>query len=58
MFPLEQVTITVVGVPKKGENSEGDKLRGADKSLSEGEVYFRDGKYYTLVEEDITNELE
>ena len=58
MFPLEQVTITVVGVPKKGENSEGDKLRGADKSLSEGEVYFRDGKYYTLVEEDITNEIE
>lgn len=49
-FPLELAYLTVVALG----NSDGEEsLAGAEKALANGEVYFHDGKYYTLAEEDI-----
>lgn len=54
--PLERAAITVIALTKKGSDGDSEeKLRGIDKPISEGELYFLDGKYFTVVEEDINN---
>jgi hypothetical protein len=55
-FPLEQATLTLVAL-SGGKDGEAPS-RGVAKSLAAGEVYFQDGKYYTVVEEDKTDALE
>ena len=50
-FPLELAYVTVVALGKGQENDEA--LSGAAKALASGEVYFHEGKYFTLAEEDI-----
>ena len=51
-FPAEQAALTVVALGKaNGEEASS----GAEKSLADGEVYFKDGKYYTVAKEDISN---
>lgn len=49
-FPAKQATVTVVGL--KDESTVGG-LKGDAKALANGEVYFADGKYWTLSEDDI-----
>jgi hypothetical protein len=49
-FAFGTSALTVVGLPE--ETSTGG-LRGLDKAIACGEIYFRDGKYWTVVEEDI-----
>jgi hypothetical protein len=61
-FPKLAATVTAVAValavalPEEGkgkeEASSGGK-KGAEKSVAEGEVYFSEGKWYTVVQEDI-----
>ena len=50
-FPADQAWLTVVDLP---EVSDAQDLRGEEKALAEGEIYFFDGKYYTVIKEDIT----
>jgi hypothetical protein len=52
MFPEQRATVTVVAV----EGSSGGK-EGVDKSVAKGEVYVYDGKYYTVVEDDINTDI-
>jgi hypothetical protein len=49
-LPLSQTTITIVGL---GEENTSGGLTGAQKSLSNGEVYFVDGKYWTVSPDNI-----
>jgi hypothetical protein len=49
-FPMKAATITAVALPE--EASSGDK-KGAEKCVADGEVYFSEGKWYTVVPEDI-----
>jgi hypothetical protein len=51
-FPMLAATITAVALPEQAEASSGDK-QGAEKSVAEGEVYLSEGKWYTVVQEDI-----
>jgi hypothetical protein len=56
IFPEEKATLTVVALTG-GEDGE-TPLRGVAKSLAAGELYFHDGMYYSVTEEDKTNALE
>lgn len=49
-FPNESATLTVVTLP---EESLSSGFQGKEKSVSNGEVYFCEGKYFTVAEEDI-----
>lgn len=49
-FPLGSVTITAVALP---EDTSSNGLSGAEKAVADGEVYFRDSKWWTVNEEDI-----
>ena len=53
-LPLEQVTITAVALP---EDASSNGLAGTEKAVADGEVYFRDGKWWTVVEGDINTDL-
>ena len=53
-IPLGTCTVTVVSV---GSGETGD-FKGVDKSIASGEVYLRDGAYYTVDEADIDTALE
>jgi hypothetical protein len=53
-FPLERAYLTVVALAGEGG---GESLSGAEKAIADGEVYFRDGTYYTLAKEDINAAL-
>jgi hypothetical protein len=48
-FPMLAASITAVAMPEQAQSGK----EGAEKSLSEGEVYFSEGKWYTVVPEDI-----
>ena len=50
-FPFEQAYVTVVAMANSAGG--GESLTGADKALASGEIYFHDGKYFTLSEEHI-----
>lgn len=54
-LPLGESSLTVVGMSKTSSGSDDEKgtLRGAEASLANGEVYFRDGTYFTVTKEDI-----
>lgn len=54
-FPMQQAYLTVVALGKggSGDDEEAPKLKGVDKALADGEVYFQDGKYFTVAKEDI-----
>jgi hypothetical protein len=54
-FPKKFATIAAVALPE-GASSEG--MKGAEKSVAEGEVYSSGGKWYTVVEEDINTALD
>lgn len=54
-FPMEQASLTLVAL-NKGGSDEG--LNGVAKALADGEVYFQDGKYYTVAKEDISTVLD
>jgi len=53
-MPPTECTVTIVSV---GTNQEED-LKGAEAAIANGEVYFRDGKYWTLNGADINDALE
>lgn len=53
-FPAEQVTITAVALP---EDSSTNGMHGAEKAIADGEVYFMDGQWWTVVEQDINTTL-
>jgi hypothetical protein len=53
-FPLEQVTITVVALPNEASSN---GMSGALKSIANGQVYFRDGPWWTVAPEDINTAL-
>ena len=68
-FPLEQVSITLLMLPqdsaaarKKDSNSDNTEeattqLNSLEKAIAAGQVFFADGTYYTLLEEDINPNL-
>lgn len=48
-FPVAQSSVTLVAT-----NGQADaELSGTEQALANGEVYFQDGKYYTVSKEDI-----
>lgn len=49
-FPLSSSAVTIIGL-SEGASTGG--LEGVERAIASGELYFRDGKYYTLVEQDI-----
>lgn len=49
-FPKGSSAVTVAVLPE-GASTGG--LEGVERAIAGGEVYFRDGNYYTLVEQDI-----
>ena len=51
-FPMGEAFVTVVGL---GEESLSGGLAGAAKAAADGEVYFFNGKYWTVSEKDINN---
>ena len=53
-FPMGTASVTVVGL---AEESVSGGLEGAAKSVANGEVYFYDGKYWTVSEGDINSAL-
>lgn len=58
-FPMGTSAVTIIAVPETVE--QGSDIAGGNNNLSDkmiqaissGEVYFRDGAFYTLLEEDI-----
>jgi hypothetical protein len=50
-FPMLAATVTAVALA--AEKTTSDDKKGAEKSVAEGEVYFSEGKWYTVVQEDI-----
>jgi hypothetical protein len=44
--------VTVVAM---GE--ENDELKGADKSIANGEVYYRDGNWFTVEESEMNTSI-
>ncbi|CAB9522660.1 expressed unknown protein [Seminavis robusta] len=57
-FPMEQAALTVVKVEDDSDSEGAEQLKGVEKALADGEVYFQDGKYFTVVKEDITDAVE
>ncbi|KAL7570098.1 hypothetical protein ACA910_017129 [Epithemia clementina (nom. ined.)] len=68
-FPLEQVTMTLVAVlsrPSDGSDDDDDENNssimgarsGIDKAVADGQIFISEGKYWTVVEEDINPALE
>ena len=53
-FPMEQVTITAVALPS---DASSNGLSGVEQAVADGEVYFRDGKWWTVIESDINTAL-
>ena len=53
-FPLGQVTITAVALP---EDASSNGLHGVEKAIADGEVYYQDGHWWTVVEQDINTAL-
>ena len=49
-IPSETCTVTVVGLPSAAPEAAGT---GIEKAIASGEVYSRDGVWYTVIEEDI-----
>lgn len=49
-LPMGQATVTVVGL---GEENTSGGLKGTQKSMSNGEVYFVDGKYWTVTADSL-----
>lgn len=54
MLPPTSSYLTVIGLPE--EVTTGG-LRNVDRAVASGEVYFANGKYYTVIEEDINPAL-
>ena len=53
-IPLGQATITVVALPA---DASSNGLSGVEKAVADGEVYFRDGKWWTVVEDELNPAL-
>jgi hypothetical protein len=53
-IPSGTCTVTVVSVGNPGD----DSLSGIEKAISQGEVYSRDGNWYTVAESDINTAIE
>lgn len=57
-FPLGTTAVTVIAVPETVENTDvvdnNDTVDGKImRSILSGEIYFRDGIFYTLIEDDV-----
>jgi hypothetical protein len=53
-IPEATCAVTVVGFPSSGNVG---SMTGVDKAVASGEVYCRDGVWYTVVEEDINTAI-
>ncbi len=53
-FPLGQVTITAVALPAEASSN---GLEGVAKAVADGQVYFREGEWWTVVDSDINPAL-
>ena len=53
-FPAGQVTITAVALPAEASSN---GLEGIAKAVADGQVYFREGEWWTVVESDINPAL-
>jgi hypothetical protein len=53
-FPLAMSSVTVIALP---EESVTGGLSGIDKAIATGEIYVSDGKFWTVVDDDINNDL-
>lgn len=56
-IPSGTCTVTVVEVLSGGEDNGGSIQSGVEKAIASGEVYLRDGVWYTVVEDDINTAL-
>jgi hypothetical protein len=55
-FPVGTAAVTVVGLPERLAGNEQEVRQDAvQKTVAGGEVYFRDGKYWTVLEQDINS---
>mmetsp|Transcript_741 Transcript_741/g.680 ORF Transcript_741/g.680 Transcript_741/m.680 type:complete len:262 (-) Transcript_741:7-792(-) len=52
-FPNEMASVTVTAI--SGDSTDTTELTGAEKCASMGEIYFHQGKYWTVTEEDSNN---
>lgn len=56
-FPLKSSAVTVIALSQPDESSDDESKvnsqNSIQQSLASGEIYFRDGKFYTLLNEDI-----
>jgi hypothetical protein len=55
-IPSGTCAVTVVSVPAT-TNDESSSFSGVEKAISLGEVYSRDGSWYTVEESDINTEI-
>ena len=53
-FPNEVASVTVVAT---AGNSDDKQLTGVDKCILEGEIYFHEGKYWTVSDDDINTAI-
>lgn len=53
-IPLGSVSVTAVALPA---DASSNGMSGVDKAVADGEVYFRDGKWWTVVQEKINPAL-
>mmetsp|Transcript_37172 Transcript_37172/g.54372 ORF Transcript_37172/g.54372 Transcript_37172/m.54372 type:complete len:258 (-) Transcript_37172:41-814(-) len=54
-FPVDMASVTVVAT--KGEAASGDEGEGVAGSVGGGEMYFQQGKWWTVVKEDVNSAL-
>jgi len=55
-FPLEQVTMTLVGLPADASAS-AFREKDGDNAIAQGRVFFQDGNYCTVAEGDLNPDL-
>lgn len=56
-FPAQDASLTVVALAAGEEGPLVGSMTGAEKSVAQGEVYWANGKYVTVVEEDINDAI-
>lgn len=53
-LPAQVSSVVVIGLP---EESVKGGLSGVDKAIANGEIYIEDGRFWTIVDEDINTDL-
>ena len=54
-FPLERVTMTLIAIPS--DASTNSYRESEEKAIAEGRIFFQDGNYYSLLEDDVNPDL-